>query len=136
MKKVVIAIIVLAVLVGGFLLLSEPSTEDNAAAQESSQSLSMETINEDVSNGALLVDVRTPEEYQASYIESAENFPLSQLQEGLYPTKNKDRKIYVYCRSGNRSAQAAKILKDAGYSDVVDLGGIEDVVDLGGNKVN
>ena len=39
---------------------------------------------------------------------------------------NKDEKLYVYCRSGNRSAQAAKLLVNQGYTNVYDFGGVID----------
>lgn len=70
-----------------------------------------------------LVDVRTPEEFSAGYIPGAININLQELQQKLsrIPT---DKPVIVYCRSGNRSAFAANILKQAGYTEVYDLGGI------------
>jgi rhodanese-related sulfurtransferase len=70
-----------------------------------------------------LVDVRTPEEFSAGYIPGAININLQELQQklGRIPT---DKPVIVYCRSGNRSAFAANILKQAGYTEVYDLGGI------------
>lgn len=70
-----------------------------------------------------LVDVRTPEEFNAGYIPGAININLQELQQKLnrIPT---DKPVIVYCRSGNRSAFAANILKQAGYTEVYDLGGI------------
>jgi len=70
-----------------------------------------------------LVDVRTAEEFNAGYIPGAININLQELQQKLnrIPT---DKPVIVYCRSGNRSAFAANILKQAGYTEVYDLGGI------------
>lgn len=70
-----------------------------------------------------LVDVRTAEEFNAGYIPGAINISLQELQQKLnrIPT---DKPVIVYCRSGNRSAFAANILKQAGYTEVYDLGGI------------
>lgn len=72
-----------------------------------------------------LVDVRTPEEFSGGYIPGAININLQELQQKLsrIPT---DKPVVVYCRSGNRSAFAANILKQAGYTEVYDLGGIID----------
>lgn len=72
-----------------------------------------------------LVDVRTPEEFSGGYIPGAININLQELQQKLsrIPT---DKPVIVYCRSGNRSAFAANILKQAGYTEVYDLGGIID----------
>ena len=58
-------------------------------------------------------------------------FPLQTIEAGQFPEVEKTNKIYVYCRSGNRSAQAEKLLKDQGYSNIVDLGAMSDVIALG-----
>jgi rhodanese-related sulfurtransferase len=73
----------------------------------------------------ILVDVRTPEEYAEGHIAGSVNIPLQGLESRLaeLPT---DRPIVFYCRSGNRSAQAASILQGAGFAPVYDLGGIID----------
>lgn len=74
-----------------------------------------------------LVDVREPSEFNAGYIEGAQLIPLGTIEtdfEAAIP--DKDAKIFVYCRSGNRSAQAAKKLVDLGYTNVFDIGGILD----------
>jgi rhodanese-related sulfurtransferase len=72
-----------------------------------------------------IVDVRTPEEYRAGHIPSAVNIPLSTIEENP-PTENKDALIIVYCRTGNRSGQAERILESQGYTDVHNFGGILD----------
>ena len=72
-----------------------------------------------------LVDVRTPEEFSGGYIPGAININLQELQQKLSRIP-KDQPVIVYCRSGNRSAFAANILKQAGYTEVYDLGGIID----------
>jgi phage shock protein E len=135
--KIVTIVIGLVILLGaGFFLLSEPSSEDTVEPQSSNNEFSIDTVNSDVENGALFLDVRTPEEYADSYISGAENFPLQDLQQGKTPQAEIQDKIYVYCRSGNRSAEAKSILEQSGYTNVVDLGGLEDVVAIGGQKVN
>lgn len=89
------------------------------------------TVAEELENGAMLVDVRTEEEFEAAHIEQAINFPLDKIQAGEFPTDDKARKIFVYCRSGNRSGTAMQILKNQGYQQVVNLGGLNDVEKLG-----
>lgn len=71
------------------------------------------------------IDVRTPEEYAEGHIEGAINLPLDNL-EALIANQAPDLTdtIMVYCRSGNRSATAAKRLKELNYAIVFDLGGI------------
>ena len=71
----------------------------------------------------LLVDVRTPEEFASGHIAGAVNIPLDALQNRLGEVSS-DQPVVVYCRSGNRSAQAAQILERAGYNSIYDLGGI------------
>lgn len=89
-------------------------------------------VQDDVQGGALLIDVRTAEEFEAGHFESAINLDVEKIAEGEMPNVDKSTKLYVYCRSGNRSAQAASLLKGAGFTDVIDLGGLSDVEGMGG----
>lgn len=73
-----------------------------------------------VKNGARLVDVRTPEEYNSSHIEGAVNVPVDTIANAdLGP---KDTPIVVYCRTGHRSSRAADALRQRGYVNVHELG--------------
>lgn len=74
---------------------------------------------------AVVLDVRTAQEFAETHAKQAINLPLADIEAGKAPEAGKTAKIIVYCRSGNRSAQAAALLKEAGYSNVEDLGGIE-----------
>lgn len=71
----------------------------------------------------LLIDVRTPEEFASGHINGAVNIPLDQIGRRLSEIP-KDRQVVLYCRSGNRSQQAARLLREAGYSNIFDLGGV------------
>ncbi len=76
---------------------------------------------------SILIDVRTPQEYQSGYIPEAINIPVDQIaQEISKKVKGTEQTLMVYCRSGSRSAQAAAKLKELGYRIVLDLGGIID----------
>lgn len=77
-----------------------------------------------IAEGALVLDVRTPGEYRAGHFEGAVNLPLQELESRLSELKEKNRAVVVYCASGMRSAQAAKILTAAGFSDVTNAGGL------------
>lgn len=103
--------------------------------EEVSTKLAFATIKNDIKNGAALYDVRTTEEYGESHFEGAVNWPLQDMEAGTLPEVAKSTKIYLYCRSGNRSAQATKILKKAGFTAVTDLGGISDVRTIGGQLI-
>ena len=75
----------------------------------------------------VLLDVRTAEEYKAQRINGAILFPdyeIKSRSEKELPDKN--RTILVYCRSGRRSENAARILVSLGYRNVYDFGGIMD----------
>lgn len=78
-----------------------------------------------VARGAPLIDVRTPQEFAAGHVEGAINIPVDQVGARLTEIKNlaagKDQTLVIYCRSGNRSAHAARALRAAGY-EVVDFG--------------
>lgn len=77
--------------------------------------------------GVIIVDVRTQAEYDEGHIANAILIPnetIGSTQPALLP--DKDAVILIYCRSGNRSAQAAAKLKDLGYTKIYDFGGIID----------
>jgi rhodanese-related sulfurtransferase len=140
MKIAAIVAATVLVLGGGFFLFSEPSQDGDVQAsvsdQQSSGAVTYDQIIADTEEGALFLDVRTPEEYAQGYYQGAELFPLVDIQTGQLPDTAKDTKIYVYCRSGNRSAQATASLRNAGFSNIVDLGGLVDVEKIGGTLVN
>lgn len=75
-----------------------------------------------VEAGARLVDVRTPQEFAAGHLPGAVNIPVEEIQGRTKELAGKDQPIVLYCRSGARSGNAARILKTAGYSKVHDLG--------------
>ncbi len=81
----------------------------------------------DASSGHLLVDVRTPDEFVSGHIPDAVNIEYETIVSGMAARGTpKDQEIFVYCRTGRRSAIAAEALAKAGYTRVVDFGGIED----------
>lgn len=71
----------------------------------------------------LLVDVRTPEEFFSGHISGSVNIPLQVLNQRMDEIP-RDIPVVLYCRSGNRSAEAARLLERAGYSRIYDLGGV------------
>lgn len=77
--------------------------------------------------GIIILDVREQSEFDQGYIEGATLLPLGTISAGdLSLIPDKDQTILVYCRSGNRSGQAAKILVANGYTQVYDFGGVLD----------
>ena len=70
------------------------------------------------------VDVRTPQEYNAGYITGAENIDFK--AEGFLSKMEKfekEKPLYIYCRSGNRSSKAAAQLYEMGFTNIIDLKG-------------
>lgn len=75
--------------------------------------------------GIILLDVRTPQEYRRKHIPNSILIPVTVLaDEAVNKIPDKNTEIIVYCRTGNRSASAVKILTDLGYTNIHDLGGI------------
>lgn len=75
---------------------------------------------------AVLLDVRTPEEYASGHIEDSKNLPLQNIDSIGSVAADKTAAIFVHCQSGARSAMAAAQLKRMGYTNVKDIGGIMD----------
>ena len=74
-----------------------------------------------VSAGAVLLDVRSPEEFHQWHPEQARNIPVHELEQRLSEVGPPGTKVVVYCASGGRSAMAAELLVRRGYPDVFDL---------------
>lgn len=118
-QKKILAALVLALLVTGCTT-AAPEGYTQVSSEEGAQ-LMEENENE------IVLDVRTPEEYAEAHIPGAINVPNEEIgEEAIAELPDKDQLILVYCRSGNRSKQAAQKLADQGYTNVVEFGGIND----------
>ncbi len=84
----------------------------------------MEAKEKIINDGAILLDVRTEEEYNEKHIDGASLLPLDEIDIDHISqlVSDKDTPIIVYCKSGNRSQQAREKLIALGYSKVYDLG--------------
>ena len=71
--------------------------------------------------GAVILDVRSAAEYAGGHVPGAVNVPLNQIPAMDRP---KDAPLFLYCRSGARSGQAARLLQGSGYTRVTNIGGI------------
>ena len=74
--------------------------------------------------GAVLLDVRTPQEYREGHIPGSKNLPLRSLDLIGGVVNGKNVPLYVYCQSGVRSSQAVSALEGMGYEQVNNIGGI------------
>ena len=80
-----------------------------------------ETARAWVAAGAQLVDVRTPAEFSSRHLDGARNLPVDSLLDGLRLLE-RDVPVVVYCRSGMRSAKAARMFREQGFARVHDMG--------------
>ena len=108
-----------------FLLLALPFTFGACESEAPpSGSISAEVFLADPPAGALVLDVRTPEEFAGGHIESAVNIPHDELDARLGELgEETTRPIVVHCESGRRAAKAEAVLADAGYSSILHLEG-------------
>ena len=74
--------------------------------------------------GAILLDVRTPQEHREGHIPGSKNLPLQTIDKVRTVVDNKNMPLYVYCHSGARSRQAVQLLRQMGYRNVTNIGGI------------
>lgn len=137
----------LVAMVGGGLLLagcsSSPSSQDTGTRASSTPHGPAATPsnpgNPAASDGtapATIIDVRTPGEYDEGHLEGAVNidFSASDFTEQI-AALDPAATYQVYCRSGNRSAQAVAAMQAAGFTNVSDLGGIQDASETTGLRI-
>jgi len=88
-----------------------------------------EELKQLIAEGATLVDVRTADEFASGSVNGALNIPVDRI--ALQHSKlNKEKTIIVFCRSGNRSAQAKVLLSQKGFKKVVNGGTWKDINSL------
>jgi len=81
---------------------------------------------------AYLVDVRTPEEYNEKHLKNAQNINIRSTDFAEKIAKlDKNKKVYLYCRSGNRSGQATDSLITLGYNSSYNIGGLDSIASKG-----
>ena len=119
MKKIILILLII-------LLLSACSPNDGNLGYEQISMEEAKVIIEE-EKGYIILDVRTPDEFTEKHIPNAINIPNETIgTEEIAELPDKEQKILVYCRSGNRSKQASEKLAKLGYTNVVEIGGIND----------
>jgi phage shock protein E len=82
-------------------------------------------------NSQLIIDVRTEGECNAGHLASATHLPLDIFEQNIVSfIKDKQRTVYLYCRSGNRSGKALQIMQDLGYINAKNAGGLAEASEL------
>lgn len=126
MKRILSVILIFT----AFFMISGCGEEKNSMGTDIAfKSISMEEGKKIIESesGYIILDVRTKEEYDEGHIPEAVNVAnedISTSHQSVEQLPDKNQKILVYCRSGNRSKQAAKKLAAMGYSNVIEFGGI------------
>lgn len=70
-------------------------------------------------NGIIILDVRTKSEYMGIHLKNAINIPLNEINNNMYNViKDRNEKILVYCKTGERTIQAINKLNNLGYSNI------------------
>ncbi|MBD7956408.1 rhodanese-like domain-containing protein [Microbacterium sp. Sa4CUA7] len=89
-----------------------------------------------VGDDTIIIDVRTPSEYVDGHLDGAVSYDLNggELAASL-DELDPDAEYLVYCASGNRSSQATRLMVDAGFDDVTDLGSIDAAAEATGLPV-
>jgi phage shock protein E len=81
----------------------------------------------------IVIDVRTNQEFNAGHLKITDaqyDFLNGEFQNQI-ENFDKDKTYYLYCRSGNRSGQAARIMQKEGFKSVFNVGGFEELVEAG-----
>ena len=119
MKKIIPFLMAL-LLLAGCGAQSEESTYRQVNAEEADSMMEEES-------GYIILDVRTAQEYSEKHIPAAINIPNETIgTEDSQELPDREQRILVYCRSGNRSKQGSEKLVKLGYTNIVEFGGIND----------
>ncbi len=73
---------------------------------------------------AILLDVRSEEEYSSGHIPGSKNVPVEKIEKVVDVITDKNTPVYVYCLRGSRSATAVSAMKKMGYTNSKSIGGI------------
>ena len=116
----------LALTLGGCASSSAPESGAAGSAETASASAETAATAGEVPAEATIIDVRTPDEFEAGHLEGAQLLDLNGGQFDAEMSELDPAGTYnVYCRSGNRSATAVQKMRDAGFTGVTDLGSMD-----------
>lgn len=98
-------------------------------SQEDKDKMPIGDFKQELLDNAILVDVRTPEEFSEGHLENADNINWYDPDfSERFKTVDKNKTIYLYCKMGGRSAKAQEKLKSIGFSHVINLEGGYDAI--------
>ena len=126
-KTIYVILIIIAIVVGVILMLNkkDKNIDNEVIIKHVSMDDIVEIMNEN--NNYIILDVRTIAEYNEGHIPNAICIPNETIGSNIInELPDKEQLILVYCRSGNRSKQAAEKLRKLGYTNLIEFGGIID----------
>lgn len=127
MKRIIAILIVLVMVIAAGCRGNEQSATENQTWQYSQISQEEAVKMMDEETGYLIVDVRRPDEYAEGHIPDAINVPNEEIMDEMPEAlPDKDQILFIYCRTGRRSKEAALKLAGMGYTNVYEFGGIND----------
>jgi phage shock protein E len=120
-------ILVMSILAAGLLSCSGPQ-QGNGSVKNMTATEYKEHHEKIDNQEAVLVDVRTPAEFEAGHIQNTQHadFLSGQFEKEMQHW-DKDKTYYIYCASGNRSGKAAKLMEEAGFRNVTNIGAYSDL---------
>ena len=128
MKKIILIIIILTIIIIGVVCImnrKKRNIENEVIIKHISMNDIVQIMEEN--ENYIILDVRTQAEYNQGHIPNAICIPNETIDENVVnKLPDKNQMILVYCRSGNRSRQAAEKLKKLGYTNLIEFGGIID----------
>ena len=128
MKKIILLIIIAIIIIIGVVCImnrKEKNIENEVIIKHVSMNDIVQIMEEN--ENYIILDVRTQAEYNQGHIPNAICIPNETIDENVVnKLPDKNQMILVYCRSGNRSKQAAEKLKKLGYTNLIEFGGIID----------
>lgn len=107
------------------LVLAAPAAEVARALETPPGVVDGKTARALVEAGAVVVDVRTPQEFAAGHVPGAKNIPFDQISARAAEIGGPETPVVVYCKTGRRSGIAAEALKGLGYEKLWDLQRVE-----------
>ena len=117
-----------AVIVPSLLVLAGCGGDDSTSSNVAVAEAASESSTVDVAQ-LTLIDVRDVSEFETGHLPDAMNFPFNDgTLEAQLSSLDPNLAYGIYCRSGNRSGQAVEMMKAAGFTNLVDLGGLEEAV--------
>ena len=151
-SKILAGLLVLCALIVGLVVIIGNTTEEQPEDAESSiqqEAVDMSEITNNLIDtiqdviarqsdpNVIVLDVRTDAEWNEQHAVDAIHWGLVEhLQNDELPELDKDAEIYVYCRSGNRSGQAIRIMQEAGFTNLTNIGGLDDWLAAGGETTS